>query len=233
MSADKTKGVGAPKSEWIDISYPLSDDMVHLPTDPLPPHIDWMLDYDEKGSWAAQISLIINTRHGTHIDTPRRFSEKDIPDNRTSIDQMPLDAIIGPARVIEIKNPVSIEPEDLEPYNIQAGERILFKTINSSYYKRRKFVENYVYVSTRAASFLKDKKVSVVGLDYLDIGGPFKDTESLRKVHITLLSNGIWILEAIDLSGVEAGQYEIFCLPLRIMDGDAGLARAVLRPFPH
>jgi len=137
---------------------------------------------------------------------------------------------MGPARIIEIKDTVSIEPKELEPYNIQAGERILFKTINSSYYKKGKFVEDYVYVSNEAAHFLKDKKVSVVGIDYFAIG-PLKDMENLMEVHKVLLGNGIWIIEAINLSAVKAGRYEIICLPIKIEQGDAAPARAILRPL--
>jgi arylformamidase len=156
---------------------------------------------------------------------------EQIPNNRMSVDEMPLDAVIGPARVIEIKSKTSIEPAELEPYNIQAGERILFKTVNSSYYKKGKFVPDYVYVSQAAANYLVDKQVSVIGMDYFATGGPFKDLQSVDKVHIALLGHGIWLLEAIDLSKVQAGQYEIYCLPILVKDADAAPARAALRPL--
>lgn len=229
MVTDKVKKA-TTKSNWIDISYPLSDDMVHWPNDNLPPHIDWILD-KAKGSMAYMLQLNINGRHGTHISAPCHYMAEQIPNNRKSVDEMPLDTIIGPARVIEIKSKVSIEPEELKPYNIQAGERILFKTINSSYYKKGKFVPDYVYVSQAAANFLVDKKVSVIGMDYIVTGGPFKDMQKLAQVHITLLAKGIWLLETIDLSKVEAGQYEIYCLPIRVKGADAAPARAALRPL--
>jgi arylformamidase len=223
MAADRGLGSG-----WIDISYPLSGDMVHWPGDPIPPHIDWLYQPFKQPDRPFPITMAqlnINVHHGTHIDTPRHFN----PDG-ASADNIPFNAIMGPARVIEIKNTVSIEPEELEPHNIQAGERILFKTVNSSYYKKGEFVEDYVYVSPKAAHFLKDKKVSAVGLDYIAIG-PYKDMESLGEVHMVLLNNGIWIIEQIDLSAVKAGQYELICLPLRIKEGDAAPSRAILRPL--
>lgn len=106
----------------------------------------------------------------------------------------------------------------------------LFKTVNSSCYTLVKFVEDFAHISHEAAHFLKDKKISVVGIDYLAVGS-FKDRSSLIEVHQTLLENGIWIVEALDLSGVEPGAYEIICLPIRIKQGDAGQARAILRPL--
>jgi arylformamidase len=229
MAINTTKGANVHKSEWIDITYPLSNDMIHWPADNIPPHIDWILD-PAKGSMAYMVQLNINVHHGTHINAPCHFAAEHIP-NRISVDQMPLDAMIGPARVIEIKSTISIEPKELESYDIKAGERILFKTINSSYYTKSKFMDNYVYVSQSAANFLKDKKVSAIGLDYFATGGPFKDVNSLEQVHITLLGSGIWLLEAIDLSKVKAGQYELFCLPIRIQGADAAPARAALRPL--
>jgi arylformamidase len=231
MAADKvtsSKEGGAPKSKWIDISYPLSDDMVHMTTlDPIAPHVDWLYQPSKQPDRPVTITMAqlnINVHHGTHIDAPRHFSPKGTP-----IDEMPLDAIIGPARVIESKATESVNKEELEPYNIQPGERILFKTSNSSLYKTGKYTDDFVYLSTEAAHFLVDKKISVVGWDYCGIVGPAKG--NIIEVHETLLSNGIWIIETIDLSAVKAGWYEMICLPIRVKQGDAAPARAILRPL--
>jgi len=213
----------AEKSGWIDISYTLSKDMVYYPNDPLPPYIDFLYSPDKgQGREITMSQLIINTHHGTHVDAPRHF----YPDG-TSIDEMPLDAIMGPARVIEIKNTVSIEPEELATHNIQPGERILFKTKNSAYYKLDKYVEDFCFLSTNGAHFLRDKKISVVGLDYFGIASG----EHVLEVHKSLLGSGIWIIETIDLSAVKAGNYEIICLPLKVAHGDAGPARIIVRPI--
>jgi arylformamidase len=222
MAEDIGSRPDAPKSEWIDISYPLSEDMIHWPQDPVPPDIKSHSHTSEEGT-ITMSQMTINTHHGTHIDAPRHF----FPDG-TPVDEMPLGAIMGPARVIEIKDTESIKPEELAAHDIQPGERILFKTVNSSYYKLGKFVEDFVYISNEAAQFLKDKKVSVIGIDYLAIGS-FKDRPSLLEVHRTILGNGIWVIEALDLSAVKAGRYEIICLPIKIKQGDAGQARAIVR----
>jgi arylformamidase len=159
------------------------------------------------------------------MDAPRHF----YPDGKC-IDEMPLDTVMGSVRVIEIKDTKLIKPEELVVHNIRPGERILFKTINSSYYKLNKFVEDFVHLSIEGAQFLKNKKVSVVGIDYLAIGS-FRDRSQLLEVHRILLGSGIWIIEALDLSAVKAGRYEIICLPIKIKQGDAGQARAILRPL--
>ena len=212
------------KSEWIDISIPLRKDMAHWPTDPVPPNIDFM-HHKDKDKQITTSQMTINSHHGTHIDAPRHFNPVG-----TSIDEMPLDTIIGPVRVIEIKDTESIKPEELEPYDIRMGERILFKTINSSYYKLGKFVEDFVYISNEAAHYLYEKKVSVIGIDYYAIGS-YRDRESLVEVHEVLVGNGIWAIEGLNLSDVEPGNYEIICLPVNIEGGDAGWCRPILRPL--
>ena len=134
----------------------------------------------------------IISHSGTHVDTPLHF----IPGGSTVTD-MPLDATVGPARVIEIKDPEKIKVEELEPYNIKEGERILFKTRNSPVtYESDKFVEDYVYISSEAAQYLADKKVRLVGLDNITIGH-FKEQDNLTKTHQTLLENGVYILEDV------------------------------------
>jgi len=47
-------------------------------------------------------------------------------------------------------------------------------------------------------------------------------------VHETLIDNGIIVLEGLWLSGVEAGEYELICMPLKV-DLDGAPARVVLR----
>ena len=119
----------------------------------------------------------------------------------------------------------------MEAYNIQPGERILFKTLNSSrVYQSDKFIEDYVFISTEAAHFLVEKRIRLVGLDFISIGS-IKDNPNLVETHETLLKNGIYILEGIDLSGVKAGPHELICLPIKLENGDAGPARAILRPL--
>ena len=49
------------------------------------------------------------------------------------------------------------------------------------------------------------------------------------ETHHELLGAGIWIIEGLDLSGVEEGEYDLICLPLRILKGDGAPARAIIK----
>jgi arylformamidase len=220
---DEKNGI-PEKSPWVDISYPLSEDMLFWPQDPVPPDVK-LSRFASDGELITMSQMTINSHHGTHVDSPRHFYPEG-----TSIDEMPLDVMMGPARIIEIKGEGPIEPGELARHAIQPGERILFKTVNSTYYRQTKFVEDFVHPSIEAAHFLVEKKISAVGIDYLAIGS-FRERPKLIEIHKILLGGGIWIIEALDLSAVKAGLYEIICLPIRIRNGDAAQARAIVRPL--
>lgn len=205
---------------WIDISVGLSSGMVHWPGDP-PVKIKRVFNID-KGDICNVSRLNIGSHTGTHMDAPLHFLRQG-----KGLDQMPVNATIGLARVIEIKDKESIKVEELKAYKIRKGERLLFKTINSKFWKGNKFKKNFIYISQDGARYLSDKKIRTVGIDYLSVGGFYKDS---LETHHTLLKAGIWVIEGLDLSQVKAGRYDLVCLPLKIFNSDGAPARAVLYP---
>ena len=210
---------------WYDISVPLKQGMVYFPTDPTPPKI---YRYSDRalGSKVTMSMLEIISHTGTHIDSPLHF----IPDGST-ISDMPLDATIGPARVIAIKDRESIKAAELKKHNIKKGERVLFKTRNSpAGYEAEKFSDDYCYLDESAADYLVKVGVKLVGIDFITIGS-YKRMENIGKTHTALLGAGIYVLEDCALDGVPPGEYELLCLPLLMWNGDAGPSRAILRPL--
>ena len=210
----------SPRSMWIDISVSLHNAMVHWPGDP-GVRIERVLDLEHGDNHTlSQISMGSHT--GTHIDAPLHFVRKGV-----GIDKMPLDITMGQARVIEIHDPESIKAEELVHHRIRRGERVLFKTRNSSYvWQTDEFVEDFVFLTQEAARFLAKCQVRLVGIDYLSVGG-FKRDDSY--VHQVLLGTGIWIIEGLNLSSVGAGRFDLICLPIKLERGDGAPARAVIR----
>jgi len=205
---------------WIDVSVPLRTGMVHWP-DNQPVSIERMLDI-ECGDVANVSKLSMGANTGTHMDAPIHFFRTG-----RGLDTMPLTATIGRARVIEIRDPESIKPEELRPHRIQRGERVLFKTRNSARcWQTDDFVEDFVYISQEAARYLAAKQVQTIGVDYLSVGGFFKDGV---ETHHALLEAGIWIIEGLNLANVAPGIYELVCLPLKIEGSDGAPSRAILR----
>jgi arylformamidase len=205
---------------WIDVSVSLKSGMVHWPDNP-PVKIERTLNIDHGD--AANVSEISMGAHtGTHMDGPIHFVR-----GGKGLDEMPLAATIGRARVVEIRDPESIKPDELRPHGLQRGERVLFKTHNSARrWPAEDFNEDFVYVSQEAARYMADRGIQTVGVDYLSVGGFRKDAE---ETHRALLEAGIWVIEGLDLSEVEPGEYELICLPVKIERSDGAPARAILR----
>ena len=166
--------------------------------------------------------LQLGTHTGTHIDGLNHFI-KGAP----GIDQMPLNLMTGTARVVEISNPEQITAQELAGYELQAGERILFRTRNSEQlHQGEGFQKEFVHVAEDAAKLLASAEVALIGVDYLSVGG-FEG--NVIEVHHALLGAGIWCVEGLNLKELTAGYYEFICLPIRLVDGDGGPARAIAR----
>ncbi len=207
-------------NHWIDISVPLRNGMVTWPGD-APFQRTSTLEI-AKGDECnlSQISTI--THIGTHMDAPRHYLE-----GAAGMEAMPIAAAIGRARVIGIADPEVIRISELDPHHLTEGERVLFKTENSEHcWKTDRFQEKYVYIAPEAARYLAGRGVQTVGVDYLSVGG--FDSGGV-ETHRILLQAGIWIIEGLNLEHVEPGEYELVCLPLKIIGGDGAPARAVLR----
>jgi arylformamidase len=205
---------------WIDISVRLRSGIVHWPDNP-PVRIERILDM-EHGDVANVSKISMGSHTGTHMDAPLHFVREG-----EGIDEMPLTAAIGRTRVIEIHDPESVKPEDLDPHGIRRGERILLKTQNSARdWPSADFIEDFVYVSQEAARYLAAREIQTIGIDYLSVGGFHRDGV---ETHEALLEAGIWVIEGLDLSQVESGEYELVCLPIKVERSDGAPARAILR----
>ena len=210
------------KSAWIDITVPIRTGMVHWAGDP-PVEVSRRLSIGVDSDF--NISFLSMSSHtGTHMDSPLHFIRRG-----EGLERMPLDATMGPARVIEITDRVSIKPDELEPYGIEPGQRVLFKTENSArYWPDLPFQEEYVHISVEGARYLAERRISCVGVDYLSVAALGVEA---TEVHVTLLGAGIWIIEGLCLAGVQPGDYELACLPLPLQDADGAPARAIIRPM--
>ena len=122
----------------------------------------------------------------------------------------------------------AIEARHVE--NLDAAERILFKTRNSQFWSEpeKGFRKDFTYIAPEAAQILVERGVRLVGIDYLSVE---KFGSEDFQTHLILLQNGVVIIEGLDLREVAAGDYELICLPLKIESdtGDGAPARVVLR----
>lgn len=207
-------------SSWIDLSVSVHNGMVHWPGDP-EFYIDRIKDY-ASGDDLVLSHMDLGVHTGTHMDAPLHFVQ-----GGETIDHMPLDATVGEARVIEIDDPESVKLAELQRAGIEEGERILLKTANSATaWNTDEFQKSFVYISREAAEYLASLRIKAVGVDYLSVGGFYKDG---LETHRALLSAGIWVIEGLNLTPLHAGKWELICLPLRLTGVEAAPARAIAR----
>ena len=209
-------------NSWIDVTVPLSPATPHWP-DVEDVSMKRLADMDQ-GAVCNVTWLAMSVHTGTHMDAPLHFLNGKI-----GMDRMPLEAVMGPARVIEVDDKECIRPEHLKPHRIKRGERIIFKTRNSSrgWNGKTKFLKDFVYISQDAAAELARIKIQTVAVDYLSVGGFYKDG---IETHHHLLKAGIWIIEGLDLRKIQPGRHELLCLPLKTLNCDGAPARCLLRP---
>ncbi|HYH87224.1 MAG TPA: cyclase family protein [Pyrinomonadaceae bacterium] len=208
-----------------DISVPIAPGVT--PTYPGDPGI-------EVGSWAAiargdaaNVSVLHFGAHtGTHIDAPAHFIE-----GAHGIPSLPLDTLVGEARVVEIPaSALVVEESHVEEDALCGARRVLFKTRNSGFWASsgNRFREDFTFIAPGAARALVARGVRLVGFDYLSVE---KFGSEGFETHLALLSSSVVIVEGLDLSAVAPGLYELICLPLKLEagTGDGAPARAILR----
>ena len=201
----------------IDITRTLGLDTVSFPDD-----VDFSVSRVRADGYTIS-GLVMSSHSGTHIDAPLHFFE-----GRETLDEIPVDRFFLDVDVIEIESPVAVTMSELDGYQIEPGQAVLFKTKNSDL-PRERFHENFVYIEPDVARWLVDMGVSLVGIDYLSVER-YDDIDF--PVHRILLGAGALILEDVDLRSAPPGRYRLVCLPIKTVHADGAPCRAVLCKMP-
>ena len=174
---------------------------------------------------SSNVSVLNFGAHtGTHVDAPAHFIE-----GANTIDKLPLEILIGPARVIRVPDDrMEITTDFLAGSGLDRMTRVIFHTRNSAFWNGEGFRQDFTHLLPEAAEFLVERGIKLVGTDYLSIE---KFHSGHHRTHLALLSQNVVIVEGLNLSDVPEGDYELICLPLKIADGagDGAPARVVLR----
>jgi arylformamidase len=173
-----------------------------------------------RGDTNNSSSVHTSVHAGTHVDAPFHF----VPDGQT-IESLPLETFIGPARVCAVEAGSHITAADVRKADLGSEIRVLFKTRNSTLLQKDVYDPGFAPFSVDAAEALAALGVKLVGLDYLSAASA---TEQV-PVHRAFLDRGVILLEGVDLSAVPPGRYELFCPPVKLAGSDGAPCRAVLR----
>jgi arylformamidase len=187
------------------------------------PVITKLSDLD-KGDACTVTRIDFVVHYGTHLDAPLHFIR-----GGGDVAGLDLDVLMGPCHVARVADDVSaIGPAELDILAIPSDcRRLLVRTRNSALWDRpdHAFFEDFAAFTPEGAAWLVERGIRLVGIDYLSVQR-FADAEP--TTHRILLGAGVIAVEGLDLRGIEAGAYELTCLPLRLLGADGSPCRVVL-----
>src|SRR5689334_14951166 len=169
-----------------DISLPIVRGGLIYPNNP-PIDIEVASSMSAGGS-SNSSKITFGSHTATHVD-----AQHHMIDGGWTVDKMKLDVLIGPALLVRFPPDVmSITADHLASLDLNGVERVLFATRNSGFNRDVAFHKDYTYVAPDAAALLVQKKMKLVGVDYLSIE-QFKSGH--HKTHKTLLGADVIIIE--------------------------------------
>lgn len=136
--------------------------------------------------------------NGTHIDAPRH-----VENGGASASDIPLEKCFGPCRVITADGRIRVK--DLKAAAAAGVKKVLIRNAR---------------IGVLAAIGAALLKLDLIGTEEQSIGD--------ERVHKLLLRSGLVVLEGLDLSNAEDGDYILSALPLKIDGADGTPVRAVL-----
>ena len=216
--------IASAGAAWIDATATLDPATTPVYEGDAPMRFDFLHDM-RKGDGFTLSVYSMGAHSGTHVDAPMHFVL-----GGATIEQLPLDPFIGPARVIDIPDDVqSINAAELGRHDWKGAERVLFRTRSSlrGWMSSSTFHRDFAYIAPDAAQLLADAGVKLVGIDYISaeqFGAP-----AGPLTHRILLGKGIPIVEGLSLAGVSAGDYDLVVLPIKVGGHEGAPARAVMR----
>lgn len=220
-------------SRIVDLSRKLEPGIPAYPTHPKYFQMRWCA----MGDVAEMNQLVLGEHTGTHVDAPAHF----VPEGdarRKMLDEIPLDQYIG--RAVKITcGPYGHDNSQLsadeiiawerDHTEIQAGDIVLFDFNWADKWALGEdgfpFLDSWPGLSRSAAKYLRDKKVKLVGTDCISID-PGDGGDNLAA-HLTLLPEGILILENVcNLKSIDDVSF-FMALPLNVADGTGAPVRAI------
>ncbi len=160
----------------------------------------------EKGDRYTLNALYAGLHNGTHIDAPAHFLE-----GAADISEVPLEACIGPCRVLEV-TPGVITGEVVENAFPRNCERILLKSGGKA------------FIHESAAAAMAYYGCKLVGTDGLSVEPP----NGTGETHKAFLTEKVALLEGLNLAEVAGGEYFLIAPPVKIGGAEAAFTRAVL-----
>jgi kynurenine formamidase len=212
----------------IDLSYTIHEGMTTFPV-----HWHPAVEITHLGRHGIENretrKLVLGTHTGTHCDAPRHF----VPGGQT-IDQLPLDTFIGPARLLDFSampdGSVVTRGDLADRLHDARPQRLVLRFGWDRHWGTRKYYKDHPFLADDAAEWLLRRGVKLLAMDTPMPDDPANGSSSANDspVHKILLGGGMILVEYLtNLSALRRSTFELFVLPLKIRDGDGAPARVV------
>ena len=234
-----------PAGEWVDLSHDFAADTIYWPTAE-PFKLETVAaGKTDAGYYYSAYQFSAAEHGGTHIDAPVHFAE-----GRKSVDQIPLDRLIGPAIKVDVSAKAKADRDyqvsvaDLEAWETQNGRIpddsiVLLRTGWSEYWNdRMKYLGtdkrgaeavaelHFPGLAPEAARWLtENRKIKAIGLDTASIDyGQSKVFES----HRILMGQNIPAFENVaNLDRLAPKVAMVIAMPMKIRGGSGGPLRII------
>jgi arylformamidase len=200
---------------FYDITRPVRSGTPVWPGD-APCRIGWTGRLAQDGANVSELRMSAHT--GTHADGPYHVLA-----DGARIGDVPLDAFLGPAVVLDASDLGEIDVAWLEHHLPKTAARVLLRT--GAWGSGDAFPSAWPALSESAARLLVSRGVQLLGTD---APSPDAIESPDLPVHRILLGAGVAIVENLLLDGIAPGEYDLIALPLRLAEADASPVRAVL-----
>lgn len=175
-------------------------------------------------------SVTLGTHTATHMDSPAHMIEDGI-----TIDQIPLETIIGEALVLDFSDKgrgdkITLEEMQERGHNIVKGSRVLIKTGWHKNWGSNSFYDGWPWVTAEAAQWLVDQGIVLVAMDTPSPDNPKANTGygQVSPIHNIFLQNGVILVEYLNNTlDITQETVRLILLPLKIKGADGFPIRAV------
>ncbi|WP_188207761.1 arylformamidase [Alkalibacillus aidingensis] len=200
----------------IDISRMLNRE---TPTWPGDTPFSYELTWSKEETGSVNVGQLTSSCHtATHVDAPYHFNNGGL-----TIEQLPLDLYIGDALVVDVSTKAHIKPEDFTDIDLTNVRRLLLKT--NAWADPTVFPKDLPLLEATLGKFFMEHGIELIGVDLPSVDPLESKT---LDTHHAFEASGVHILEGLDLSEVEPGDYRLMALPLKIEGADGSPVRAVL-----
>ncbi|KAG6512276.1 hypothetical protein ZIOFF_030373 [Zingiber officinale] len=239
----------------LDITHFYREDMPSWDSDEGLGSFLWLTASMKNGSKANTSVMKLPAHSGTHVDAPGHVFQHYF-EAGFDVDTLDLHVLNGPALLVDVPRDENITgvllnflelfiistiysryhkhflldaAEVMKSLHIPKGvRRVLFRTLNTDrrLMWKKEFDSSYVGFMKDGAQWLVDNTdVKLVGLDYLSVAA----WDDMVPSHLVFLENReIILVEGLKLDDVEAGIYNLHCLPLRLRGAEGSPLRCIL-----